>query len=81
MLTLKDLNEIEKLIDNKFDERLEHIPSTELFLDWMSKIMGELQSLRNNDDILNDRTSDHTDQLENHEQRISKLEQPQILVT
>jgi len=69
----KEINELKQLI--KF------LPSTELYLSKMADLVSEQQTLRNNDDILNDRTSDHTNQLDNHEERIAKLEQRPFLTT
>lgn len=74
MLTVKDLDEIEKLVDKKFDEKLKYIPTTEVFLGWMQKIMGEFQAIRDSIDILNDRTAGHSDKLEDHDKRIAKVE-------
>lgn len=80
MLTFKDLNEIEKIIAENLENRLKNIPTKDEFFGSMDKLRGELQAIRNNNQILNERTSHHSDLLENHEKRISKIEQSQPLV-
>ena len=74
MLTIADLDEIEKIIDEKLDDKLKNLPTKAEFFDEISKVMGELQAIRNDNEILNGRTSNHTDELENHEKRITKVE-------
>lgn len=74
MLTIKDLNEIEKVVDSKLDEKFKHVPTTNTFLGWMQKIMGELQAIRDSIDILNDRSTEHSDKLDDHDNRITKIE-------
>lgn len=44
MLTVKDLDEIEKLIDRKLEEKLKNLPSKDEFFAYMDKAMGELQT-------------------------------------
>ena len=41
----------------------------------LDKVMGELKAIREEQVIITGRTSQHTDTLENHEARITKLEQ------
>lgn len=41
----------------------------------IDKVMGELETIRNELTLINGRVSQDTDQLENHEIRITKLEQ------
>ena len=46
MLTQKDLNEIEKLVDNKLDEKLKFLPSKDEFYERMDKLIGEVKTMR-----------------------------------
>lgn len=55
MLTIRDLDEIEKLIDVKLDEKLKFIPTKEEFFGWMDKIMGELKAMREEHKMLSQR--------------------------
>lgn len=71
--------EVDDIVEKKLNDKLKNFPTKEEFFDNTDKIMGELKAIREDNEILNGRTSDHANQLESHEQRISKLEQPQIL--
>lgn len=42
----------------------------------LDKVMGELKTIREEFAVMAPKLSDHTDTLENHETRISKLQQP-----
>lgn len=74
MLTQPDLKHIEKLFDQKFEEKAKFLPSKDDFFTRMDQIMGELQAIREELVLLNGRTSEHTDTLEDHDLRIEKLE-------
>ncbi len=63
-LTQVDLVEIERIIDEKLDEKLKYVPSKELFLQWMDKIMGELKTVREEHVILSGMLSEDSDRLE-----------------
>lgn len=67
MLSEKDLDEIEKLIDSKLKERLKGLPTKEEFYKAMDQIMGELQKMRETYEILAPKAA-------NHEDRITHLE-------
>lgn len=81
-LTQSDIHKFENIVENKLDEKLEEkfndkfrfLPSKDLFLGWMDKLMGELNKIREQQEILTGRASEHSDKLENHETRIEKLE-------
>jgi hypothetical protein len=70
MLTKDDLKEIEKIMDNKFDEKLGFLPSKEEFFDSMDKIMGELRTAREERLIGSHRISDHEDRIIVLEQKV-----------
>ena len=67
MLTQKDFDEIERLIDEKLDEKIKFLPTKDEFFDSMDKLMGELKTIREQQEIITGKTSDHED-------RIIKLE-------
>lgn len=83
MLSKKDLHEIELLIEKKleekleekFNERMKFLPTKDEFYTRMDEVMGELKAIREEQALITGRVSTHSDQLENHETRISKLEQ------
>ena len=66
-LTQKDLDEIEKLIDQKLKLRLKHLPTKDEFYKAMDQIMGELKTMRETYEIM-------VPKVANHEIRIEKLE-------
>lgn len=74
MLTFKDLEEIRKLVEEIVTEKTKFLPTKDEFFTAMDKLMGEIQTSRDAQIILNGRTSEHTDILEDHEERITKLE-------
>ncbi len=45
-LTQADFDEIENLMDQKLDEKLENLPSKNDFFEQMDQIMGELKAIR-----------------------------------
>lgn len=46
MLTYKDLQEITKLLNEKFNEAFKYLPSKELFLSRMDKLSKEIKDAR-----------------------------------
>ena len=71
MLTQKDLNEIEKLVDNKLDEKLKFLPSKDEFYERMDKLIGEVKAMRETQEIHSGSHSDISDRLEKLEKSIS----------
>jgi len=67
MLTQKDLDEVEKLIDQKFEEKLKLLPSKDEFFTQMGKLMKELQALRQETAILPKQVSDLRDRVDSLE--------------
>lgn len=67
-LTQRDLDEIEKIIEEKLDNKIKFIPSKKEFFSAMDKIMGELQEIRDELTITGNQTTDH-------ETRVSALEE------
>ena len=66
-LTKKDLDEIEKLIDEIITDKVKGLPSRDEFLRAMDKVMGELETIRSELKLSNHH-------LNKHEDRISSLE-------
>ena len=55
---------LELKLNQKLEEKLKFIPSTELFLSWMDKLMGEIKDSREEQTMLLGRQSDHSDRIE-----------------
>lgn len=55
MLTVNDLEEIKKLIDDSLDERFRFVPDKNFFLGWMDKIMGEIKNEREENVLIENR--------------------------
>lgn len=71
MLTQKDFDEIEKIIDEKLDQKIKFLPTKDDFYTKMDEVMGELQEMREDLTVV----SGYKDRLENHEERITRLEE------
>lgn len=63
MLTQKDLDEIKQLIDEEFEKRLKFLPTKDVLYEKLDGIMDELQAMRQEMTLANDRLSKHSDQL------------------
>jgi len=76
MLTQKDLSEIEQLIR----EEIKYLPTKDEFYGKMDEVMVELKTIREEQTAISDKHSEHTDTLENHEERIVKLEEASSVI-
>jgi predicted nuclease with TOPRIM domain len=82
MLTAQDKKYIEDILERKLDEKLEKkleeklkfLPTKEDFYTKMDEIMGELKAIREEQTLISGKVSEHTDQLEEHDQRLGKIE-------
>lgn len=74
MLTRKDIDIIDELMEEKFNEKLKGLPSKDEFYEKMDDVMGELKAIREEQTVSSQHLSEHSDTLENHELRLSKLE-------
>lgn len=63
MLTQRDLDEIEKLIDEKLDEKIKHLPNKDEFYKAMDQIMSELKKMRETYDLAAPKISEHEDRI------------------
>lgn len=70
MLTQKDFDGIEEIIDKKLEEKIKSLPTRDEFFSKMDELMGELKAIREEQTVI----SGYKDQLEDHEGRITKLE-------
>lgn len=68
MLTVRDLDEIGKVVDEKIEERTRNLPTRDELFEKMDKTMGELKDLREEHTMLSGRVYD------NHQPRIEKIE-------
>jgi predicted nuclease with TOPRIM domain len=68
MLTQKDLEEIEKVVEEKLEEKLWLLPTKDEFFSKMDELMGELSAIRDEQTIIGHQVSDH-------EERLSVLEE------
>ena len=66
-LTQKDLNEIERLIRATVKEEIKFLPTKEEFFTKMDEVMGELETIREEQTLIGHQVSSHED-------RISALE-------
>lgn len=75
MLTQKDIDEIEHLIKTTVKEEIKYLPTKDDFFTKMDEVMGELKAIREGQTLITGKISQHSDVLESHEARITKLEQ------
>ena len=71
MLIQKDLDEIEELMDKKLDEKIKFLPTKKEFYQKMDELMKELRSIREEQAVI----TGYKDEIEDHETRITKLEE------
>lgn len=67
MLTVQDLKQIkfivEEVVEEKLEEKIKFLPTTDVFLTKMDEVMGELQKSREEQVMLTYRVSQHTDDI------------------
>lgn len=67
MLTIKDLDEIEKIVEDKVKEVTSGLPTRDEFFKKMDEVVGELKIIREEQPLINHH-------LDNHEDGIAKVE-------
>jgi predicted nuclease with TOPRIM domain len=76
--TIKQLihEKVEPLAETvkKLQEAINHLPTKDEFYSKMDEVRGELKAIREEQTLQNGRQSQHTDDIEDHEARISCLE-------
>jgi hypothetical protein len=63
-----------KTISDLIDEKIKILPTREEFFNKMDEMMGEIKASREEQTLQVGSISDHSDQLEDHEERIYNLE-------
>ena len=67
MLTQKDLNQVEEIVDRKLDEKFDEkfglLPTKDEFFGKMDEVMGELKTIREEVEVVSGRVSDHEDRI------------------
>ena len=71
MLTIKDLDEIEKIVDEKIEEKTKNLPTKDEFFTKMDEVMGELKTIRESTEMLTERVSDHEERITRIEKKIT----------
>lgn len=74
MLTQQDIDEIDKLITEKLDEKVKLLPTKDDFFGKMDEVMGELKAIREEHVLQGNTVSDHSDQLERQTEEIKHLQ-------
>ena len=67
MLNQKDLHQIEKIVDEKLDEKIKFLPTKKEFFGKMDELMKEIKDLREEVTVV----TGYKDQIEDHETRIA----------
>jgi chromosome segregation ATPase len=70
---LKGVDELKEKIE-KIDNKINFLPTKEEYFGSMDKLMGEVKAIRESQETSGNQLADHSDKLENHEERIGKLE-------
>ncbi|MGD8744237.1 MAG: hypothetical protein PVJ52_01415 [Candidatus Woesebacteria bacterium] len=70
-LTIKDLDIIEKIVDERISERIKYLPTKDEFFTKMDELMSESKNIRENTDSLTYRVSKHEDRISKIKKRIS----------
>ena len=74
MLTQKDFDEIEKLMDKKLDEKIKFLPSKDEFFNRMDALSGEVKAMREAFEMHAGQHEWVNDEIENHEKQIRRVE-------
>lgn len=74
MLTQDDIKIIENIVEEKLGEKTSLLPTKQEFFGKMDEVMGELKAIREEHALQGHTVSNHTDQLEDHEERLKKVE-------
>lgn len=67
-LTIKDLDEIEKIVDERIEKQVSNLPTKDEFFGKMDELMGELRDMREEHSMLSERVYN------NIEPRVTKIE-------
>jgi len=70
-LTVKDLDEIEKIVVERIEENTRNLPTKDEFFTKMDEVAGELKTIIESASILTHRISKHEDRITKIEKKIS----------
>ncbi len=79
--TKEDLVELKEELQQYIDDRLSHLPTKEEFFERVYMLIGQLRKTDKEQILQSGRLSEHDDILDNHEQRITRLERTSKTVT
>lgn len=63
MLTVNDLDEIEKIVDEKIEAKTKNLPTKNEFFNKMDEVIGELKAIREEQPLQSHRLSNHEDRI------------------
>lgn len=66
--------EVEKIVEEKLDAKIKNLPTKDEFFNRMDKLSREYKKIDEAETLHTGMMSEHTDTLENHDQRITALE-------
>jgi hypothetical protein len=69
-LTINDLDEIEKVVEEEIEEKVSNLPTKDEFFTKMDEVMGELKAIREEQPLQSNRLSNHEDRLEKIEEKL-----------
>lgn len=72
MLTKKDLQNIDELVDTKINLRFKHY--TNIVVEKLDKVMDELENIREDNAMALEKDNTFDKTLKNHEKRLQKVE-------
>ena len=74
MATNKKITSVRQIVREEIQESIRHLPTKDQFYTKMDEVMGELKAIREEQTLTTGRVSQHSDDIEEHDVRISKLE-------
>ncbi len=74
MTTNKNITSVRQIVREEIQESIKHLPTRDQFYTKMDEVMGELKAIREEQTLITGRVTQHSDDLEEHDVRISKLE-------
>lgn len=69
-LTMVDLDEIEKIVGEKVDEKTRNLPTKKDFFEKMDEVVGELKAIREEQPLISQKLSEHSDRIEKIEEKL-----------
>jgi predicted nuclease with TOPRIM domain len=69
-LTQRDLDEIEKIVDDTVNENTRNLPSKDEFFEKMDEVVGEVKAMREEYSVVTKQVSDHEDRITKVEKKL-----------